>query len=116
MKDLSDEQIERRLHELRQMVDQFAKAYAERTYIEEFRKSKLAILMKEAETLGHTSAAAQEREARAHPAYVELLSNLKTAVEESERIRWNLELARLGVSLYQTQQANQRAERKLYGG
>lgn len=113
---LSDEQIERRLQELRTMADQFAKSYSERTYIEEFRKSKLAMLMKEAESLGHSSAAAQEREARANPAYVELLGNLRTAVEESERIRWHLELAKLGVSLYQTQQANQRAERKLYGG
>jgi hypothetical protein len=109
------EKAEARLSELRSMSDEFAKAYADRAYLEEFRKSKLAMLMKDAEVAGFSSAAAQEREARASKEYVELLENLRTATEQSERLRWHLEVAKLGVAVWQTQQANERAERKAYG-
>lgn len=109
------EKAEVRLAELRSMSEQFAKAYAERMYLEEFRKSKLAMLMKDAEVAGYSSAAAQEREARASKEYVELLEALRTATEASEKLRWHLEVAKLGVAVWQTQQANERMERKTYG-
>lgn len=109
------EKAEARLQELRSMSDLFAKAYAERTYLEEFKKSKLALLMKDAEMRGFSSAAAQEREARAHEEYLDLLIDLKTATEESEKLRWHLEVAKLGVAVWQTQNANERAERRAYG-
>lgn len=112
---MSNDRIEARLGELRQMSGEFATAYAERTYLEEFRKSKLAMLMKEAELAGYSSAAAQEREARASKEYIDLLQGLKVATEESERLRWQLEVAKLGVAVWQTTQANERMERKAYG-
>lgn len=113
---ISDELIERRLHELRETIDAHAAALAEKNHLDEFKKSKLAILMKQAEKEGHKTTAAQEREARAHPDYLQLLDGLKAATEESERLRWELELVRIRVSLYQTQQANARAERQGYRG
>lgn len=109
------ERIEARLQELRSMADEFAKAYAERVHLEEFRKSRLAILMKQAEVEGHKTTAAQEREARAHAEYIALLEGLKVATENSERLRWQLEVAKLGVACWQTQQANERVERRSYG-
>jgi hypothetical protein len=109
------QKAEERLAELRQMSDEFATAYAERIWLEEFRKSKLAILMKKAEVAGYSSAAAQDREARADKEYLDLLLNLKTATEKSERLRWHLEVAKLGVAVWQTQNANERAERRAYG-
>lgn len=109
------EKAEARLAELRQMSEEFATAYAERVYLEEFRKSKLAMLMQDAERAGFTSAAAQDREARAHKEYRDLLDNLKVAVEKSEKLRWHLEVAKLGVAVWQTQNANERAERRAYG-
>ena len=109
------ERAEQRLAELRQMSEEFARAYAERNYLEEMKKSKLAILMKRAETEGHKSAAAQEREARADAEYLGLLDGLKVATEISEKLRWHLEVAKLGVAVWQTQQANERAERRGYG-
>lgn len=112
---MSNEKAEARLGELRQMSTDFAKAYAERNYLEEFKKSKLAMLMKKAEMDGHKTAAAQEREARADADYTALLENLKEATEISERLRWHLEVAKLGVSVWQTQNANERAERRAYG-
>lgn len=109
------DRAEQRLGELRQMSEEFAKAYAERNYLEEMKKSKLAILMKRAEMDGHKTAAAQEREARADAEYLSLLEGLKVATEISEKLRWHLEVAKLGVAVWQTQQANERAERKAYG-
>lgn len=109
------EKAEARLAELRTMSEQFAVAYANRIYLEEFKKSKLALLMKDAEARGFSSAAAQEREARAHDEYLDLLIDLKTATEESERLRWHLEVSKLGVAVWQTQNANERAERRVYG-
>lgn len=109
------DRTEQRLADLRQMSEDFAKAYAERNYLEEMKKSQLAILMKRAEVDGHKTAAAQEREARASTEYLDLLKGLRVATEISERLRWHLEVAKLGVAVWQTQQANERAERKGYG-
>ena len=56
----------------------FAKAKANRVYIEEFRKSKKAILI---QLSGQKVISAQERDAYAHDEYVELLDALREAVE-----------------------------------
>lgn len=110
-----NDRIEARLQELRDMATGFAAAYADRCHLEEMKKSKLAILMKEAEVEGHKTTAAQEREARAHPDYIALLEGLKVATEQSEKLRWQLEVAKLGVGVWQTLNANERAERRAYG-
>ena len=109
-----DEKLEERLQELRDQATEYSVAEAERSYLENYRHSKLAILMKEAEVLGIKTCAAQEREARAHPEYLELLMNLKTATEIAERNQWHLRIAMRGSSLYQTEQATRRAEIKAY--
>ena len=59
--------------------------------------------------------AAQEREARSDERFQEILKGLKLATEKSELARWNLEIQKLGLSLYQTEQANLRSEKKGYG-
>jgi len=46
---------------------EYAKAKSQRVYLEEFRKTKKALLMKEALSSGIEAANAQEREAYAHP-------------------------------------------------
>lgn len=112
---MSEDAIERRLAELRDIAEKFSKAYAQKEYIEEFKKSKLAMLMKDAEIKGFTTSAAQEREARAHPQYLELLAGLKDATEQSESLRWQLKIAEIGAEVWRTKQANVRAERKAYG-
>ena len=110
----SDETIERRMQELRELSKDFAKAKAQQSYLDEFKKSKLAMLMKIAEKEGHTSNAAQEREARAHPDYLELLEGLRDATERSESLRWQLQIAEIGAEVWRTQEANRRAERRGY--
>jgi hypothetical protein len=111
----SDEAIEKRLEELRTTAKEYAQAYANREHLDEFKKSKLAILMKQAETHGFATAAAQEREARAHPDYLALLEGLKAATEKSEALRWELKIAEIGAEIWRTKQANKRAERAGYG-
>jgi len=87
----------------------FARAKAERTYIEEYRKSLKSILMKRSM---ETAIGAQEREAYAHPEYVQLLEGLKEAVLIEERYKWNITAATLRVEIWRTEQANNRAEGK----
>lgn len=84
----------------------YAKAKAERVYVEEWRKSKKALLMK---SCGESSIAAQEREAYGHPEYQELLKGLQAAVEAEEVLRWSLVAAQARIEIWRTQSANNRA-------
>lgn len=104
---------EQRLHELRQKAAEFAKAEAERSYLDHYRKSKLAILMKAYE-IDHKTTTAQEREARADPEYIELLKGLRVATETAERLKWELKISQMGVDIWRTKQANNRKEREGY--
>lgn len=112
---MDDQVIERRLDELRRTAKKYAVAYAQREHLDEFKKSKLAILMKKAERDGFTTAAAQEREARASDDYIALLDGLKDATEESEALRWELKIAEIASEVWRTQEASKRAERRGYG-
>lgn len=87
----------------------FAKAKAERVYLEEFRKSKKAMLMKQVDS-ERTTIAHQEREAYSHPEYIELLDGLRAAVEVEERLRWDLIAAQARVEIWRTESANNRAQ------
>ena len=86
----------------------YAKAKSQRVYLEEFRKTKKALLMKEALIMGIEAANAQEREAYAHPEYQELLKGLAEAIETEETLKWNLEAARMRTDIWRTEQANNR--------
>lgn len=109
-----DDWLEQRMDEIDSKAKQFAKAKSEKEHLDEFKKSKLAILMKKYEAKGFSSAAAQEREARADDDYIELLEGLKAATEASEQARWELELIKIRFEAWRTNQANQRAERNRY--
>ena len=75
----------------------------------------MAILMKKYDAEGAKTNAQQERDARADPDYLELLTGLRIATEESERLRWELKLAEIAVDIWRTKQASKRAERSGYG-
>ena len=83
----------------------FAKAKSERVYLEEFRKSKKAILMSQS-TL--EAANAREQYAYSHPEYLSLLDGLRAAVEVEEKLRWDLIAAQARVEIWRTEQANNR--------
>lgn len=96
-------------------MEDFAKARGQRTYLEEFKKSKLAILMKEAEQRGHKTAAAQEREALAEHGYLDLLAALRDATEQDEFLRYSIRKLEFEIEVWRSKQASERMERKAYG-
>lgn len=107
--------IERIMHEYRERVAEYAKARAKRTYIEEFKKSKMALLQRQADRDGFKSVAAQEREALAADEYIELLRALETAVEAEERLRYELRSLEMQSEVWRTLRADERFEKKAYG-
>jgi hypothetical protein len=93
---------------IRDKAPAFGEAKAQRVYLEEFRKSKKALLMKDALTLGIEAANAQEREAYAHPSYQQLIRGLAEAIEKEETLRWELEAARLDIEIWRSREATNR--------
>ena len=91
----------------------FAAAKAKRVHLEEFRKSKKALLMRDAMLRGIEAANAQEREAYAHPEYLELLEGLASAIETEEMLKWKLEAARMRVDVWRSEEATNRATDKV---
>ena len=85
----------------------YAKAKAERTYIEEYRKSLKAILMKRSIELAVN---AQERDAYSNSEYIDLLKGLRAAVEAEEEIRWGLVAAQARIDVWRSQEASARQE------
>ena len=85
----------------------FAKAKSERVYLEEYRKSLKALLMKRSM---ETAIGAQEREAYAHADYQAILLCLRDAIEAEEKLRWDLIGAQQRVEIWRTEQATARAE------
>jgi len=90
----------------------YAKAKSERTYIENFLRTKKALLMKEAMLKGIDSGVAQEREAYAHPEYQELLKGYAAAIEEEETLKWMLTAAQMKSEIWRTEQYSARIEQK----
>lgn len=85
----------------------FAAAKAQRVYLEEFRKSKKAILMGQSTA---KSAVEREQYAYAHEDYLALLGGLKAAIEVEEKLRWDLIAAQARIEIWRTQEASARAQ------
>lgn len=107
--------MEEVLHRYRNLGDLYAPSKAKREYLEEYKKTLLALLMKDAEKKGVTTVAAQERDARIRPEYLEMLQGLMAALEEEERLRYHLKAVEIEIEMWRTVSANQRVERKAYG-
>jgi len=112
MSDEGDLNIFRCLDFLRDNAAAMAQAKANRVQLEEFRKSKKAILMQKAEKAGHKSSATQEREAYAHPEYIEFLNGLAEAVENEERLRWLMRAAEVRIECWRSLESTRRIESK----
>jgi len=88
-----------------------AKSKAERIYLEEFRKTRKAQLMKDAEVKeDRKSAAAQEVYAYSHAEYISVLEGLRAAVEAEELARWRCISAQAALDVWRSQEASARAE------
>jgi hypothetical protein len=103
---MNDDDAQKAIDFIRDQAPKYAEAKGNRVYIENYLKSKKATLMaEEAGTLG-----AKEMYAYAHPQYVELLMGLQVAVQEEEKIKWQMEAAKLRFEHYKTISFNNRVE------
>jgi hypothetical protein len=85
----------------------YAQAKAERCYIEDFLRSKKSLLM---QLHNEKPIGAQEREAYAHPEYIELLKGLKAAVEKEELLKWQMTAAQMRADIWRSQEASNRSQ------
>jgi len=96
------------------LTKDYATAEANRAYLLEFRKSKKAMLMADAEAKEPGLAIAkQEREAYSHPEYQELLEGIKVAVEQATALRFQIEVRKMRFESWRSKQATSRAEMNL---
>lgn len=107
-------EIEELLQEYRELIQPYAQAKANLAYVEDFKKSKLAMCMKKAERDGVKTVSTQEREARTDPEYLNVIDGLKVAVQEESRLRFLLKRVELEIEIWRTKQADNRMERKAY--
>ena len=96
------EEVERRFEELGDLAEQYAKAQSVAEHLSEYRKSKKAMLMKEAEITGSKTAAEQEREAYRHREYIELLEGLRDATAQALSLKWKLTIAQMRFDMWRT--------------
>ena len=90
---------------------EYAKAKAQRVYIEQYRKSLKSILF-----LGDGGKTIAEREAAAysHADYLVLLEGLKEAVEQEESLRWQMVAAEARIEVWRSQEATNRTVDKAF--
>jgi len=111
---VTDDDVEKALAFLRRNANVAAKARADRLYLEEFKKTKKALLMQQAaEGNPSMTIGVQEREAYANPEYVELLEGYRVAIENDEKARFGVLAAQITIDAWRTQESNQRAMGKL---
>lgn len=106
-------EIERALHYLKLNADAYADAKAQAEYFKEFRKSKKAMLINEAERTGRKTQQERESYAYSHHEYIELLEGLKAAIHEAERLRLMVKAATLQIEVWKTKEMSRMAEMKL---
>lgn len=94
------------LERIRDSSPKYAQAKANRIYMEEYRKTLKAKLMK---SCGLDAIGAQEREAYAHPDYEAHLKALQEAVQQEEYHRWRLVYSQSAIEVWRSQEASNRA-------
>jgi len=101
---ISDEEVENSANFIRDNAKHYAKAKSERIYLEQFRKTKKALLMNTTQGTDKT----REAYAYAHKEYLQLLEAMRVAREDEEKLRWLMVSAEHKIDLWRTQQANNR--------
>ena len=103
---ISEAEIEEAVNFLESSAVTAAMKRAERIYLEEYKKTvKATVMLKYADA----SVAAQERNALASREYQDILSAMKTAIEEDEKIRFLRIAAEAKIEAWRSLNANYRA-------
>jgi len=104
---ISDNEVQESVDWLQDNAVQSAKRVAERKYLEEYRKSLKALLMKE-----HLDkpVSVQEREAYADQRYLMHLKALQVAIFKDEEMKFLRSSKEAKINAWQTQSANMRTK------
>ena len=103
-----------RIAQLHKLSKVFADAQSDKTYLEHFRKSKLALLKIKYQTEdSKRSNATCDDLARADKEYLGVLDGLKEAVRVREAAYWELTISKAGIQIWQTQRADERAKQSI---
>jgi hypothetical protein len=97
---------QKHLRRMWEAAPKLAQAKANRVYMEEYRKTLKALLMKASSA---KSGIEQEREAYAHSDYAAHLSGLREAVETEELLRWRMVTDQASVEVWRSQEASNRS-------
>lgn len=102
---ITEKEVERAASYIRDNSPEYAKAKAERVFLQEFRKSQKALLINECD---EKTAQAKESYAYAHDDYIQVIEGLREAVEQEEKLRWMITAAQVKIEIWRTEQANNR--------
>ena len=108
-----EEFTEYHIQEINKLSAKFAKAKAERSYLENYRKSLRASIALEYAEQGIKSFQAQTLHAEADDRYKQILKALKTATQIETQCYWDLESLRIQFEKWRTQRADFRASMNL---
>jgi hypothetical protein len=103
---ISENEVQKAVDWLRDNAEEAAKRKAERIYLEEFRKSLKAIIMKENIT---ATVSAQERDAYADPRYIAHLETMRMAIKADEKIKFMRVAAEAKIEAWRSMNANYRS-------
>ena len=106
--------VEETLEFIRAKAKEHAEALASREYLKEFRKSKKAMLINEAEKKGVKGQQARESYAYAHADYIALLDGLRVAIERECELRHLIKASELRIEVWRSQQSRAKAEINAY--
>lgn len=113
---MSEQELEKRMEEIRQIGDKYATAKANLNYLEHYRKIRLAQMMKQKlSDCNNMSVAKADLESRAEEEYIKLCQDLKNAVEQESKLAWSKKMVELKFEFWKTQKISDMSERKKYG-
>ena len=95
---------------IRDKAREYGEALSNREFLKEFRKSKKALLIIEAEQQGVKGQQARESYAYAHDDYLMLLEGLKDSIQLEAMLRMQIKAAELRIEVWRSQNARARAE------
>lgn len=108
MAQLSDDFAQQCLDEIEAKGKEYARAKAYRARLEDMKGVTEAQLMKMIQASGEKSVAAQKRDARAHPNYMDVVNRLRAAIEDETNCQVALQNAERTWESWRTLCANER--------
>ena len=103
-------EVEGYLTQIEQTAPKYAKAKAETYQLAEYKKTQRSLLYSKA--IDNT-VADKENCVSMQPEVTKTIEGIAVAIENEERLRWELKVAELHIEVWRTEQANRRLEHKI---